>query len=112
MKRKVISRTKWFFRCILAQDDRKNLSPTGLELDNPASAGAFVMKLYVMGIDFGSTTAKTVILDLKGNIVSSCISSMGAVSDHGVKASVEGALTQAGLTQDDMGRTVSTGYGR
>ncbi|MCK9505786.1 MAG: acyl-CoA dehydratase activase [Porticoccaceae bacterium] len=70
------------------------------------------MKLYVMGIDFGSTTAKTVILDLKGNIVSSCISSMGAVSDHGVKASISGALQQAGLTQEDMGRTVSTGYGR
>lgn len=70
------------------------------------------MKSYVMGIDFGSTTAKTVILDLKGNIVASNVAHMGAVSGEGVKASTEGALAEAGLTQDDMGRTVSTGYGR
>ena len=70
------------------------------------------MKSYVMGIDFGSTTAKTAILDLKGNIVASCIAHMGAVSGDGVKASVAGALKEAGLTQADMGRTVSTGYGR
>lgn len=70
------------------------------------------MKSYVMGIDFGSTTAKTVILDLKGNIVSSCVAHMGAVSGEGVKASTEGALEQAGLKQADIGRTVSTGYGR
>jgi len=70
------------------------------------------MKSYVMGIDFGSTTAKTVILDLKGKVVASCIAHMGAVSGEGVKASTEGALEQAGLTQADIGRTVSTGYGR
>ncbi|AYH43567.1 acyl-CoA dehydratase activase [Azoarcus sp. DN11] len=70
------------------------------------------MKSYVMGIDFGSTTAKTVILDTKGRVVASCIGNMGAVSDDGVKASVKGALEQAGITQADVGRTVSTGYGR
>jgi predicted CoA-substrate-specific enzyme activase len=70
------------------------------------------MKSYVMGIDFGSTTAKTVIVDLKGRIVASCVSHMGAVSGEGVKASIEGALRDARLTQDDIGRTVSTGYGR
>src|SRR5271168_1241321 len=70
------------------------------------------MKSYVMGIDFGSTTAKTVILDLKGRIVTSNVAHMGAVSGEGVKASIEGALRQAGITQDDVGRTVSTGYGR
>lgn len=70
------------------------------------------MKSYVMGIDFGSTTAKTVILDLKGRILSSCVAHMGAVSGEGVKASIEGALVEAGIAQDDVGRTVSTGYGR
>lgn len=70
------------------------------------------MKTYVMGIDFGSTTAKTVILDLKGRMVASCVAHMGAVSGEGVKASMAGALADAGLTQADMGRTVSTGYGR
>lgn len=37
---------------------------------------------------------------------------MGAVSGEGVKASIEGALAEAGITQGDVGRTVSTGYGR
>jgi len=70
------------------------------------------MKHYVMGIDFGSTTAKTVILDLKGRIVASRVAHMGAVSGDGVRASIEGALEDAGLTQEQMGRVVSTGYGR
>jgi len=70
------------------------------------------MKHYVMGIDFGSTTAKTVILDLKGQIVAWSVSHMGAVSGDGVKASIKEALATAGLTQADMGFTVATGYGR
>lgn len=70
------------------------------------------MKSHVMGIDFGSTTAKTVIIDLEGNIVASCVAHMGAVSGEGVSVSVESALKEAGLRQEDMGRTVSTGYGR
>lgn len=70
------------------------------------------MKQHVMGVDFGSTTAKTVILDLKGNIVAQSVSHMGAVSGNGVKQSMKDALELAGLTQADMGRTVSTGYGR
>ncbi len=52
------------------------------------------MTTYAMGVDFGSTTAKTIILDEHGNIVASCIESMGAVSDEGVKASIAGALKQ------------------
>jgi predicted CoA-substrate-specific enzyme activase len=71
-----------------------------------------MMKSHVMGIDFGSTTAKAVIVDLKGEIVASCVSHMGAVSNQAVEAAVAGVLEQAGLTQADMGRTVSTGYGR
>lgn len=70
------------------------------------------MKHFVMGIDFGSTTAKTVILDLQGQVVASNVAHMGAVSGEGVKSSIEGALKEAGITQDDVGRTVSTGYGR
>ena len=70
------------------------------------------MKSYVMGVDFGSTTAKTVILDLTGHIVASNVSHMGAVSGDGLKASIAGALEEAGITQAEVGRTVSTGYGR
>lgn len=70
------------------------------------------MKSHVMGIDFGSTTAKAVIVDLDGKIVASCVSHMGAVSNQAVEAAVAGVLGEAGLAQADMGRTVSTGYGR
>ena len=70
------------------------------------------MTTYAMGVDFGSTTAKTIILDGNGNIVASRIESMGAVSDEGVKASIAGALEQIGITQEDVDFTVTTGYGR
>ncbi|MGD9662822.1 MAG: acyl-CoA dehydratase activase [Porticoccaceae bacterium] len=70
------------------------------------------MKDHIMGIDFGSTTAKTVILDLDGNIVASNVSQLGSVSGAAVMASIEATLKEAGLTQERIARTVSTGYGR
>lgn len=69
-------------------------------------------KTFVMGVDFGSTTAKTVILDLDGNMIASSIKSMGAVSTDGVTNSINEALQQAALSQQDISVTVSTGYGR
>lgn len=70
------------------------------------------MKQYVMGIDFGSTTSKTVILDMAGTIVASAVSHKGSVSDEGAKASIAEALAIAGISQSDVVRAVSTGYGR
>lgn len=70
------------------------------------------MKDHIMGIDFGSTTAKTVILNLQGNIVASNVSQLGSVSGTAVRASIKEALSQAGLEQDRIAKTVSTGYGR
>ena len=68
--------------------------------------------VHVMGVDFGSTTGKTVILDGEGRVVGACVSQKGAVSDESAKASMAGALAQAGLTQAQILVTVSTGYGR
>jgi (R)-2-hydroxyacyl-CoA dehydratese activating ATPase len=70
------------------------------------------MKTHVMGIDFGSTTAKAVIVDLQGRIVAAHVAQMGAVSDAAVRQAVGAVLGEAGLTQAEIGRTVSTGYGR
>lgn len=67
---------------------------------------------YVLGIDFGSTTGKAVILDEAGAIVAAQVSQKGAVSDAGVKAALAAAFAEAGLTSRDIVRTVSTGYGR
>jgi predicted CoA-substrate-specific enzyme activase len=67
---------------------------------------------YLMGVDLGSTTAKTVILDTSGSPAATNVVQMGAVSRAGVQASIEQALEAAGIQQADVARTVSTGYGR
>lgn len=70
------------------------------------------MKTFVMGIDFGSTTAKAVILDREGRIVASSVSHKGSVSDESAKAAIADALAQAGITEAQLARTIATGYGR
>src|SRR6266508_3864197 len=70
------------------------------------------MTSYVMGVDLGSTTAKTVLLDTVGDLAGSSIVQMGAVSRAGVQASMDRALEAAGVQQADIAYTVSTGYGR
>jgi predicted CoA-substrate-specific enzyme activase len=70
------------------------------------------MTSYVLGVDFGSTTGKAVILDLEGRILASSVSSKGAVSDEGVRTAIGEALEQADIRMTDIARTVSTGYGR
>ena len=70
------------------------------------------MTAYVLGIDFGSTTGKAVILDDTGAIVAAQVSQKGAVSDEGVRVALAAALAEAGITEKDVARTVSTGYGR
>jgi predicted CoA-substrate-specific enzyme activase len=72
----------------------------------------FPMTTYAMGIDFGSTTGKVVILDDAGRMVASAISHRGAVSDEGVAAAQAEALAQAGIDERAIARAVSTGYGR
>ncbi len=70
------------------------------------------MAAYVMGVDLGSTTAKTAILDTEGNLVGSSIVQMGAVSRKGMQRAVDRALADAGITEADLGGTIATGYGR
>ncbi|SEP86093.1 CoA-substrate-specific enzyme activase, putative [Solimonas aquatica] len=67
---------------------------------------------FVMGIDFGSTTSKTVILDLQGRVVATAIAHKGSVSNEGAQVSMREALAQAGIGEADIARAVSTGYGR
>lgn len=70
------------------------------------------MTTYAMGIDFGSTTAKVVILNEAGEVVASSVSHKGAVSDEGVRIALQEALTTANVQIGDIGRVTSTGYGR
>lgn len=67
---------------------------------------------YVLGIDFGSTTGKAVILDETGRLIAAQVSQKGAVSNAGVKEALAAALLEGGIAQKEIVRTVSTGYGR
>ena len=70
------------------------------------------MTEFVMGVDLGSTTAKTVILDTSGTLIATNVVQMGAVSRAAVAASMDQALAAAGVDERAITRTVSTGYGR
>jgi predicted CoA-substrate-specific enzyme activase len=70
------------------------------------------MSAYLMGVDLGSTTAKTVLLDSTGATVSTSIVQMGAVSQAAVRVSMEQVMDAAGIQESDVVRTISTGYGR
>ena len=64
---------------------------------------------YVLGIDFGSTTGKAVILDADGTVLASAVSQKGAVSDEGVKAALTQVLQEANIALSDIQRCVATG---
>jgi (R)-2-hydroxyacyl-CoA dehydratese activating ATPase len=70
------------------------------------------MTARYMGIDLGSTTAKTVIVDAAGDIRAAEVIQMGAVSRAGLARSVTAALQAAGLQEPDITETIATGYGR
>ena len=67
---------------------------------------------FFMGVDLGSTTAKAVVIDETGGIVSASTIAMGAVSRAGMQKAVDAALSSARLTVEDLAGTISTGYGR
>ena len=66
---------------------------------------------YFLGIDSGSTASKCVIVNAEGDLVSSGLFSQGA-GTVGPKTAVDKALSQAGITMDDVVASCSTGYGR
>lgn len=70
------------------------------------------MTAYFMGVDLGSTTAKTVILDDAGELVASEVVQMGAVSRAGLARSTAAALQSAGLDESEVAQIIATGYGR
>ncbi|MBA4395404.1 MAG: 2-hydroxyglutaryl-CoA dehydratase [Desulfobacca sp.] len=64
------------------------------------------------GIDIGSLTTETVILDEKGELVSSHISSTGPNGQWAAERSFRQAQKAAGLSTDQIRYVVATGYGR
>jgi len=66
----------------------------------------------VIGIDVGSVTAKTVILDQRKQIVGYSVVEEGLVNEESAIASMRQALEKAGLSQENVKFVVTTGYGR
>ena len=67
---------------------------------------------YYVGIDSGSTSTDVAILDRDKRIVAQVILPTGAGAAAGAQRALEQALEQAGLKQEDISATVTTGYGR
>jgi (R)-2-hydroxyacyl-CoA dehydratese activating ATPase len=70
------------------------------------------MSAYFMGVDLGSTTAKAVIVDEQGSILSSSVVQMGAVSRQGMQRAVDAVLNAVGIDESVLAGTIGTGYGR
>lgn len=67
--------------------------------------------MYVMGVDIGSTSCKAVIMDQDKNILAKTVIATGT-GTSGPKRVVEDVLALAGLSAEDVSKTVATGYGR
>lgn len=68
-------------------------------------------KVYA-GIDIGSSRTKVVLLDEKKNILGFSIKKSGYDFAETAKLCIEHSLKNAGLTEKDIFKTVSTGYGK
>jgi len=66
----------------------------------------------VAGVDIGSLTAKSVILDENREILAYSIVHQGIVNEEAALASLDRALNEAGLGREDLEFIVTTGYGR
>ncbi|MCM1256808.1 MAG: acyl-CoA dehydratase activase [Roseburia sp.] len=69
-------------------------------------------KMYVMGIDSGSTSTNAVIMNDKREIVAYDVVRTGAKSGESAERILQEVLDKAGLKKEDIERIVSTGYGR
>ncbi len=67
---------------------------------------------YTAGIDSGSASTDVVILDQERRIAAWSIVPTGAGAAAGASRALQEALQKAGIREEDLGRVVSTGYGR
>lgn len=69
-------------------------------------------RMYVLGIDSGSTSTNAVILNEKKEIVAFDVVRTGAKSGESADRILKEVLDRAGLKREDISLIVSTGYGR
>ncbi len=68
--------------------------------------------MYFLGIDIGSLSCDTVIIDQTSGIVASAVVPTGARNVKAIERSKADAMSLAGLIDEDIAALVSTGYGR
>ena len=69
-------------------------------------------RMYVLGIDSGSTSTNAVIMDQDRNIKAFSVVRTGAKSGESAERILTDVLGKAGLQREDLSWIVSTGYGR
>lgn len=67
---------------------------------------------YYVGIDIGASRAKLVVVDHERKIVAKTVRSSGVDYVATAERSLAEALDAAGLSRNDIARSISTGYGR
>ena len=69
-------------------------------------------RMYVLGIDSGSTSTNAVIMDQDRKMKAFSVVRTGAKSGESAEKVLEDVLEKAGLAREDISWIVSTGYGR
>ncbi|MEE8163374.1 MAG: BadF/BadG/BcrA/BcrD ATPase family protein, partial [Anaerolineae bacterium] len=67
---------------------------------------------FVAGVDIGSITAKTVLMDGEGRILAQKVVHQGIVNEAAALSCLEETLDIADLKRDQLKFIVTTGYGR
>ncbi|MDP7273141.1 MAG: acyl-CoA dehydratase activase [Candidatus Marinimicrobia bacterium] len=67
---------------------------------------------YVVGVDVGSTYTKAVVLSPEKDVVGKAMVQTGFKLDKASEKALDEVLKGAGLTRDEIGYSISTGYGR
>ena len=67
---------------------------------------------YTAGVDSGSASTDAAILDADGRLAGWSVVRTGAGAAAGAEKALKQAMEMAGITEADIRRTVSTGYGR
>jgi len=68
--------------------------------------------MYFLGVDLGSLSCDAVLLDNNGGVLASSVVPTGARNREAIARATDEVLKVAGITEDQIRATVSTGYGR
>lgn len=68
--------------------------------------------MYFLGLDIGSLSCDAVIIDEEGRIVAASVVPTGARNREAIERATAEVLREVGISKDELGAVVSTGYGR